>query len=118
MKHWSEQKSHAGIIKTTADGLRINRDFSTEGLAAQLPDTFSPYHVFGCETAAGEPFAGTIFRLPLRTAEQAASSRITKRAFAVAAARGVRNPPDYPSDEFDWQWTVRHGQLTQANEKC
>lgn len=36
----------------------------------------------------------------------------------VAAALGVRNPPDYPSDEFDWQWTVRHGQLTQANEKC
>ena len=37
-------------------------DFSTEGLAAQFPDTFAPYHVFGCETAAGEPFAGTIFR--------------------------------------------------------
>ena len=36
----------------------------------------------------------------------------------IAAALGVRNPPEYPSDEFDWQWTVRHGQLTQANEKC
>ena len=34
------------------------------------------------------------------------------------AALGVRDPPEYPSDEFDWQWTVRHGQLTQANEKC
>ena len=64
-------------------------DFSTEGLAAQFPDTFAPYHVFGCETAAGTPFAGTIFRLPLRTAEQAAASRITKRAFAVDAARAL-----------------------------
>ena len=36
----------------------------------------------------------------------------------IAAALGVRNAPDYPSDEFDWQWTVRDGQLTQANEKC
>ena len=36
----------------------------------------------------------------------------------IAAALGVSDPPEYPPDEFDWQWTVRHGQLTQANEKC
>ena len=36
----------------------------------------------------------------------------------IAGALGVKNPPSYPSSEFDWQWTIVDGTLTQANENC
>ena len=36
----------------------------------------------------------------------------------IATALGVADAPTYPSDEYDWQWTVRRGNLTQADEDC
>ena len=36
----------------------------------------------------------------------------------IAKALGVKNAPEYPSSEYDWQWTVVNGTLTQANENC
>mmetsp|Transcript_35936 Transcript_35936/g.111256 ORF Transcript_35936/g.111256 Transcript_35936/m.111256 type:complete len:157 (+) Transcript_35936:1347-1817(+) len=36
----------------------------------------------------------------------------------IATALGVPDAPDYPSDEYDWQWTVVRGNLTQADEGC
>ena len=35
-----------------------------------------------------------------------------------AEALGVHSPPVYPSDQFDWQWTVWNGTLAQDNEHC
>ena len=36
----------------------------------------------------------------------------------IATALGVDDAPDYPSSEYDWQWTVRRGELVQDNENC
>ena len=54
---------------------------------ASSRDTFEPYRVFGCSLQHSYP--GTIFRLPLRTAEQAAASRISAQPFVGAPARGL-----------------------------
>ena len=36
----------------------------------------------------------------------------------IATALGVDDAPEYPSSEYDWQWTVRRGELVQDNEDC
>ena len=57
-------------------------DVRSPPIAAQL----APYaHLFG-SGALDAPFSGTLFRLPLRTAAQAASSRISPRAYDAGAA--------------------------------
>lgn len=46
----------------------------------------APYRAFGCDMAS--PYRGTLFRFPLRSAQQAASGRISKQAYepdAIAA---------------------------------
>ena len=48
-------------------GLKIR--FAGSGYLDQFPDQFAPYLHFGCDMNA--PFAGTLFRFPLRTQEQA-----------------------------------------------
>ena len=45
-------------------------------LVAAHPDQFSPFCAFGNDFNGA--YDGTLFRLPLRTREQAASSRLTK----------------------------------------
>ncbi|CAI5714235.1 unnamed protein product [Hyaloperonospora brassicae] len=47
-------------------------------LVNNFPDQVSPFRCFGCNFA--EPFVGTIFRLSLRTKEQAQRSRLSNRA--------------------------------------
>ena len=42
---------------------------------------FGPYKIFG--HVPGEPFKGTLFRLPLRTQEQANSSRLSPNAYTA-----------------------------------
>ena len=49
----------------------------------QVRDQFSPYHFDGTEIDWTKPFAGTLFRLPIRTAEQAETSSLSKRALTV-----------------------------------
>ena len=56
-------------------GKRI--DFVASSAADTHPDQFAPYQAFGCNTRSY--FDGTLFRLPLRTSEQAAKSRISKQ---------------------------------------
>lgn len=36
----------------------------------------------------------------------------------IATALGVKNAPSYPSSQYDWQWTIQLGALSQANENC
>ncbi|CAH0517172.1 unnamed protein product [Peronospora belbahrii] len=47
-------------------------------LVNNFPDQISPFQCFGCNFA--EPFSGTIFRLALRTIEQAQRSKLSDRA--------------------------------------
>ncbi|CAK9135400.1 unnamed protein product [Ilex paraguariensis] len=43
-------------------------------------DQFFPYCAFGCDMKS--PFHGTLFRFPLRNADQAASSQLSKQAYS------------------------------------
>ncbi|CAH0485094.1 unnamed protein product [Peronospora farinosa] len=47
-------------------------------LVNKFPDQISPFQCFGCHFTA--PFSGTIFRLALRTVEQAQRSKLSHRA--------------------------------------
>ena len=72
-------------ISAANPGKRI--DFVTHAVAAAHADQFSPYKAFGCDMKAS--FAGTLFRFPLRTAEQAARSRLSKQAHTVESLRAL-----------------------------
>ena len=37
---------------------------------------------------------------------------------SIAHHLGVDSPPDYPSDEYDWEWTILEGALKQSSEDC
>lgn len=54
---------------------------------ARHPDQFAGFRVFGCDCSAR--FDGTVFRLPLRTPDQAASSRISSRAHTPLEIRAL-----------------------------
>lgn len=43
-------------------------------------DQFMPYCAFGCDMK--RPFSGTLFRFPLRNADQAATSRLSRQAYS------------------------------------
>ncbi|KAK1930915.1 Sacsin [Phytophthora citrophthora] len=47
-------------------------------LVSNFPDQITPFRCFGCNFS--EPFQGTIFRLALRTIEQAKQSKLSNRA--------------------------------------
>ena len=49
-------------------------------LLDSYPDQFAPFLAFGCDMRTH--FRGTLFRFPLRTAAQAASSRLSGHAYA------------------------------------
>jgi hypothetical protein len=54
------------------------------GITTQYTDQFAPYNSFeGFDVARREAFQGTLFRLPLRTQDQAASSLLSKRALSI-----------------------------------
>jgi sacsin len=55
-------------------GLKIR--FVDTDLISQFPDQFEPYSFFGCTLQ--ERFNGTLFRFPLRTADLARESEISK----------------------------------------
>lgn len=57
---------------------------ATPNIITQMPDQFKPYEVEGLNWA--KPFKGTLFRLPLRTAAQAKTSLLSKRALSVEDA--------------------------------
>eukprot|EP01034_Spumella_vulgaris_P024039 gene24039-30336_t len=61
-------------------------DFITNpDILNQFPDQFSPY--FYNNNNFKKPFQGTLFRLPLRTNEQAVTSLLSKRALTVENAK-------------------------------
>ena len=66
-------------------GLRI--DFTKNNVVASHYDQFNPFAAFGCDMRV--PFDGTLFRFALRTAEQAAASRLSKQAHGVDDVRSM-----------------------------
>ncbi|EFJ19830.1 hypothetical protein SELMODRAFT_152901 [Selaginella moellendorffii] len=64
-------------ISSLNPGKRI--DFVTSTALENFPDQFSPYCAFGCDMR--RPFGGTLFRFPLRSAEQAATSKLSKQSY-------------------------------------
>ncbi|KAJ1416347.1 hypothetical protein B484DRAFT_434549, partial [Ochromonadaceae sp. CCMP2298] len=59
-------------------------DWLGSPVVSQFPDQFKPYEI--AEVNWSKPFKGTLFRLPLRTPEQAQSSKLSKRALSVQEA--------------------------------
>lgn len=58
-------------------GKRI--EYAASSALSFYEDQFRPYCSFGCDMKA--PFHGTIFRFPLRSADQAANSKLSKQAY-------------------------------------
>lgn len=79
---------HLPAVSAANPGKRL--DVTRHGVPA---GTAAPFEgAFGADLAAGVPYAGTLFRLPLRSAEQAAASGISRQAYApedVAAMLGA-----------------------------
>ncbi|OQS01509.1 hypothetical protein ACHHYP_00661 [Achlya hypogyna] len=72
---------HLPNVNPSNPGKMIN--FMTRrDLIEQYPDQFCPFEGFGCDLKA--PFDGTTFRLPLRTPDQAKSSKLTSRPQTIA----------------------------------
>lgn len=65
-------------ISPSHPGLRIK--FVGRRILEQFPDQFSPLLHFGCDLQ--QPFPGTLFRFPLRTASVASRSQIKKEVYA------------------------------------
>jgi hypothetical protein len=60
---------------------------SNPAIVSQFPDQFTPYEIDGLKW--NKTFNGTLFRLPLRTPEQAATSLLSKRALSVQDAAAL-----------------------------
>ncbi|KAJ4822812.1 hypothetical protein Tsubulata_015814 [Turnera subulata] len=64
-------------VSTSNPGKRI--DYVSTSALSLYNDQFAPYRAFGCDMAA--PFNGTLFRFPLRNADQAAASKLSRQAY-------------------------------------
>ncbi|KAL2500790.1 zinc finger protein [Forsythia ovata] len=64
-------------ISAANPGKRI--EYVSSSAASLYKDQFFPYCAFGCDMKS--PFAGTLFRFPLRNADQAANSKLSKQAY-------------------------------------
>lgn len=64
-------------VSAANPGKRI--DFTGSSALSLYKDQFSPYCAFGCDMQS--PFAGTLFRFPLRNADQASRSKLSRQAY-------------------------------------
>ena len=74
-------------VNPSNPGKLIDFVANRERLVARYADQFEPFRAFGCDLAA--PFAGTLFRLPLRSAEQAARSKLSSHATTADAVSAM-----------------------------
>ncbi|KAK7308413.1 hypothetical protein VNO77_42018 [Canavalia gladiata] len=65
-------------VSAANPGKRI--DFTGSSALSFYKDQFSPYCAFGCDMKS--PFAGTLFRFPLRNVYQAAKSKLSRQAYS------------------------------------
>lgn len=71
------QGAYLPNVSAANPGKRI--DYVTSTAVTLYSDQLSPYRAFGCDMKA--PFQGTLFRFPLRNAEQASSSRLSRQVY-------------------------------------
>ncbi|XP_052152045.1 uncharacterized protein LOC127770389 isoform X1 [Oryza glaberrima] len=71
------QGAYLPNVSAANPGKRI--DFVSSSAITLYNDQLSPYRAFGCDMKA--PFQGTLFRFPLRTAEQASLSRLSRQVY-------------------------------------
>ncbi|KAG0589167.1 hypothetical protein KC19_1G000400 [Ceratodon purpureus] len=72
-------------VSAANPGKRI--DFINTGALQMYRDQFTPYCAFGCDMES--PFPGTLFRFPLRSALQAAVSRLSKQVYSEEDMRDL-----------------------------
>ncbi|XP_028766970.1 sacsin [Neltuma alba] len=65
-------------VSAANPGKRI--DFTSSSALSFYKDQFFPYCAFGCDMES--PFAGTLFRFPLRSVDQAAGSKLSRQAYS------------------------------------
>ncbi|KAK8969856.1 hypothetical protein KSP40_PGU011807 [Platanthera guangdongensis] len=66
-------------VSVTNPGKRL--DYVSSSAMSLYEDQFKPYCAFGCDMK--NPFPGTLFRFPLRNADQAAVSKLSKQAYTA-----------------------------------
>ncbi|KAG8066703.1 hypothetical protein GUJ93_ZPchr0004g39583 [Zizania palustris] len=71
------QGAYLPNVSAANPGKRI--DFVRSSAITLYNDQLSPYCAFGCDMKT--PFQGTLFRFPLRTAEQASLSRLSRQVY-------------------------------------
>ncbi|KAL0905364.1 hypothetical protein M5K25_023777 [Dendrobium thyrsiflorum] len=71
--------SHLPNVSAANPGKRL--DFVSSSAMPLYEDQFKPYCIFGCDMK--NPFPGTLFRFPLRNADQAAVSKLSKQAYTA-----------------------------------
>lgn len=64
-------------VSASNPGKRI--EYVSSSAISLYKDQFFPYCAFGCDMKS--PFHGTLFRFPLRSADQAASSKLSKQGY-------------------------------------
>lgn len=72
------QGAYLPRVSAANPGKRI--DFTGSSALSLYRDQFSPYCAFGCDMQS--PFSGTLFRFPLRNADQAAISKLSRQAYS------------------------------------
>jgi len=72
------QGAYLPRVSAANPGKRI--DFTGSSALSFYRDQFSPYCAFGCDMQS--PFSGTLFRFPLRNADQAARSKLSRQAYS------------------------------------
>ncbi|KAI5397188.1 hypothetical protein KIW84_063128 [Lathyrus oleraceus] len=65
-------------VSAANPGKRI--DFTSSSALSFYKDQFFPFCAFGCDMQS--PFAGTLFRFPLRNVDQAAKSKLSRQAYS------------------------------------
>ncbi|XP_027359772.1 sacsin [Abrus precatorius] len=65
-------------VSAANPGKRI--DYTGSSALSFYNDQFSPYCAFGCDMQS--TFSGTLFRFPLRSADQAAKSKLSRQAYS------------------------------------
>lgn len=71
------QGTYLPNVSAANPGKRL--DYVSSSAISLYNDQFAPYCAFGCDMK--KPFPGTLFRFPLRSADQAAVSKLSRQAY-------------------------------------
>jgi len=72
------QGAYLPNVSAANPGKRL--DYVSSSAISLYKDQFVPYCAFGCDMT--KPFHGTLFRFPLRSADQAAVSKLSRQAYS------------------------------------